>query len=126
MRPILDGEMLAAYENLIYLPMVLTIFRKDREQMDTVGFKFKRPYQALIDLAIRYAENDLRDSRIYLKKNDYKLYKAEQNAEFTEYVFLYQGHEDHRKYLNLRLRNRTEELMTHYLDKGLRSGELIK
>ena len=33
---------------------------------------------------------------------------------FTEYVFIYGGYEDHRRYLNVRLRNRTEELLTEY------------
>lgn len=85
-----------------------------------LGFKLPAPYQALIDRAMACAARDLRETRIYMTKNNYKMYKGEQTAEFTEYVFYYLGYQDQRKYLNLRLRNRTEELMRLYLAEGSR------
>jgi len=36
----------------------------------------------------------------------------------TEYTFFYGGYEQNRRYLNVRLRNRTEELLEVYLMKN--------
>ncbi|PZX04897.1 hypothetical protein C7437_103148 [Psychrobacillus insolitus] len=33
---------------------------------------------------------------------------------FTEYVFFHGGYEEHRRYLNVRLRNRVKELLSIY------------
>lgn len=118
MRPVLDGERRDAFEDLIYLPMVLAIFQKDRVQLGKLGFKLPAPYQELIGRAMACAERDLRKSRMYLKNHAYKMDKGEQDDYFTEYIFFYEGYEDRRKYLNLRLRNRTEELMSVYLLEG--------
>lgn len=120
MRPALQGEILEAYEKLIYLPMLLTVFEKDKVNVARLDFKLKAPYLELIDRAMKCAARDLRETRIYMTKNNYKMYKGEQTAEFTEYVFYYLGYQDQRKYLNLRLRNRTEELMRLYLAEGSR------
>ena len=37
---------------------------------------------------------------------------------FTEYIFISGGYEDHRRYLNVRLRNRTEELLDLYFTRS--------
>lgn len=44
-----------------------------------------------------------------------KVIKGKTDVTFTDYVFIYKGYQDHRKYLNVRLRNRTEELMSECL-----------
>lgn len=34
---------------------------------------------------------------------------------FSEYIFIYNNNEEHRRYSNIRLRNRVEELLSIYL-----------
>lgn len=53
-------------------------------------------------------------STIYMKKQQYKILKGKKDELFTEYVFYYNGYEDHRKYLHYQIRNRTEELIGVY------------
>jgi len=43
-----------------------------------------------------------------------KVVKGKNDGTFTEYLFIHGGYEDCRRYLNARLRNRTEELMSVY------------
>ncbi|WP_281863572.1 hypothetical protein [Planomicrobium okeanokoites] len=115
MTPLMSKDLIVHFENMIYLPFVLTILHKDREMIDTMPFKLKRPYLQLVDQAIKCAENDLRTTRIYMKRQQYRILKGKKDDLFTEYVFYYNGYEDHRKYMHFQLRNRTEELIGMYL-----------
>ena len=47
-----------------------------------------------------------------------ELIKRGNDGTFTEYEFIHEGYSDKRRYLNVRLRNRTEELLGEYLMKG--------
>lgn len=124
MGRLMTQEDITHFENLIYLPMVLTILHRDRELVDTMPFKLKRPYQQLIDDAIKCAERDLRTSRIFLRKQMYKVLQGSRDKLFTEYVFYYRGYEDHRKYLHYQMRNRTEELIRTYFEQGINENPL--
>ncbi|WP_084243819.1 hypothetical protein [Planomicrobium okeanokoites] len=115
MTPLMSKDLIVHFENMIYLPFVLTILHKDREMIDTMPFKLKRPYLQMVDQAIKCAENDLRTTRIYMKRQQYRILKGKKDDLFTEYVFYYNGYEDHRKYMHFQLRNRTEELIGMYL-----------
>ena len=46
-----------------------------------------------------------------MKRNSMKVLRGEGDDMFTEYVFFHGGYEEHRRYLNVRLRNRVEELL---------------
>lgn len=119
MSRLMTKELILNFENMIYLPFVINILHKDRELVDGMPFKLKRPYLQLIDQAIKCAETDARNTRIYMKRNNYKILKEKQDNLFTEYVFYYNGYEDHRKYLHYQLRNRTEELIGMYLSMAM-------
>ncbi|RAZ73640.1 hypothetical protein [Planococcus halotolerans] len=114
MSSLMTKELILHFENMIYLPFLLTILNKDRETIDNMPFKLKRPYLQLVDQAIKCAESDLRNTRIYMKRQQYKILQGTKDKLFTEYVFYYNGYEDHRKYLHYQLRNRTEELISVY------------
>lgn len=115
MSSLMSKELVLHFENMIYLAFLLTILYKDRDIIDTLHFKLKRPYLELVDQAIKCVESDLRNTRIYMKRQQYKILQGKKDGLFTEYVFYYNGYEDHRKYLHYQLRNRTEELLAVYL-----------
>ena len=106
------------FENYIYLPMVLTVLLKDKQRIEAGGFKLPGTYLQLIDQAVKRVEADLRETKAYLKKRHLKMIQGERDDFATVYIFFHDGYEDKRKYANLRLRNRTEELMEVYLEKG--------
>ena len=112
-------EALPYFENMIYLPMIIKILERDRGEIEIGSFKLKKPYVEIIEGSLKIAKNDMKQATVYLKRNNMKVVKNLNDGTFTEYLFLYKGYEDHRKYLNIRLRNRTEELMTIYFEKGM-------
>jgi len=81
--------------------------------------KLKKPYINMLDKALELVEKDLKRTHDYMRQHRYKLQKGEVDDTFTEYIFLHNGYEDPRKYLNVRLRNRTEELLVYYFGKAL-------
>lgn len=107
-------ESLPHFENAIYLPMLITILEKDIHTIEGTQIKLKQPYTKMIDQAIKNARAELKKSSIYLKRNNMQLVKKASDKEFTEYVFYNVGQEDHRRYSNIRLRNRTEEVISEY------------
>ena len=112
--PAIPVESLTHFENAIYLPMLIKILEKDLLTIEISPFKLKRPYTNMIDQAIKNAQTELKKSNIYLKRNNMRLFKKGMDKDFTEYVFYSGGYEDLRRYLNIRLRNRTDELMSEY------------
>lgn len=119
MSSLMSKELILHFENMIYLPFLLPILNKDRDMIDTMPFKLKRPYLQLVDQAIKCAESDLRNTRIYMKRQQYKILQGKKDKLFTESVFYYNGYEDHRKYLHYQMRNRTEGLIQTYFAQGL-------
>ena len=113
--PLIPSESLPYFEKMIYLPMVLTILERDREIVEKGPFKLKRPYVAMIDHAVKEAQRELKDTKLYLRQHNMKVIRGNRDDTFTEYVFFHSGYEEHRRYLNVRLRNRVEELLGVYL-----------
>lgn len=107
-------ESLPYFENMIYVPMVLIILERDRSAFETGPFKLKRPYVKIVDEAIKIARAELKETTFHLHRNNMQVIRGKSGDTFTEYTFLYGDYEDHRRYLNVRLRNRTEELLTVY------------
>ena len=66
----------------------------------------------MIDLAIKNAQAELKKQLFIYDATTCNYSKKGSDIEFTEYTFISGGYEDHRRYLNVRLRNRTEELMS--------------
>jgi hypothetical protein len=112
--PLIPVEALPYFENMIYLPMVLIILERDLETFEKGPFKLKRPYVQIVEEAVKFARAELKETSIYLRRNNMKVIRGTSDDTFTEYVFIYGGYEDHRRYLNVRLRNRTEELIGVY------------
>ncbi|MDW0113743.1 hypothetical protein QT711_11145 [Sporosarcina saromensis] len=112
---LIPGEAQPHFENLIYMPMLLTILSKDRQIFEKGSCKFNDPYIKLVDKALERVQADLKISSDYLRANKMKLIKGKTEETVTTYTFIYQGYEDQRRYLNARLKNRTAELMELYL-----------
>lgn len=102
-------------EKAIYLPMVIIILNRDLKIIEASGFKFKKPYQELVENALKRVQQDLAEVRKYLRKEKIKVSEMKRDDTFTMYCFIYKGYEEHHNYFNPRLRNKTEELVTYYL-----------
>lgn len=113
--PLIPQEEIVHFENMIYLPMVLIVLERDRILFENGSFKLKRPYLELVEGAISQVQKELKESKIHMRKRQMKVVRGAGDDTFTEYVFYHGGYEDHRRYLNLRLRNRVEELIRIYL-----------
>ena len=113
---LIPAESLPYFESMIYLPMVIIILERDREEFEKGAFKLKRPYTNIIEQSIKAVQKDLKETKLYLRKNNMKIIKRKRDETCTEYTFFYGGYEQHRRYLNVRLRNRVEELLEMYLN----------
>ncbi|MDX1771939.1 MAG: hypothetical protein R3328_10455, partial [Planococcaceae bacterium] len=87
--PLIPAESLPHFENMIYLPMVLTVLERDREIVEKGPFKLKRPYVAMIDQAVKEAQRELKDTKLYLRQKNMKIIRGNRDDTFTEYVFFY-------------------------------------
>ena len=113
--PLILQEEVAHFETMIYLPMVLIILERDRTLIEKGSFKLERPYLELVEGAIKQARKELIGTKLYMRKRHMKLLKGIGDDIFTEYIFYHEGWEEHRRYLNIRLRNHVEELLRVYL-----------
>ena len=105
-------------EAAIYLPMLLIVLENDQAQIENGQFKLKRPYIYLIDEARKYAEIELRKTKVYLKSHQLRVVQGRRDELFTEYQFHYEKVLEVRSYSNIRLRNHVEDLLKLYLNKA--------
>lgn len=115
---LIPREALQRIEHMIYLPMVLVILERDREIVLNGGFKLKRPYIQLLEKAIKSAQAELKETTSYLRRKNIKVTRGKTDDTFTEYLFSYGGYQEQRRYLNVRLRNQTEQLLSMYLSEN--------
>jgi len=105
------------------MPLIISVLERDKESFDKGPFKLKGPYLKLIDGAIGSVQSEQKETNIYLRRNQMKVIKGKNDGSFTDYTFFHNGREDKRRYLNIRLRNRTEELISIYFEKGLQAND---
>lgn len=115
--PLIPSEALPYFENMIYLPMIIQILERDREVIETSSFKLKGPYINIVESALKTVQAELKETNNYARIKNMKLIKQGKDGTFTEYVLIHNGYEDKRRYMNIRLRNRTEELINLYFKK---------
>lgn len=113
--PDIRAEELIYFENQLYLPMLMKVLEKDVEQINKQPLKLKRPYLKIVESAIEMIHKDLKASEMYLLRNDMKVFKWGADSDSTTYIFQSRGIEDHRKLLNLEIKNKCEELLGAYL-----------
>ena len=97
--------------------MLKQILEKDLLIVEEIQLKFKRPYAKMIDQALKHAQSELKKSNIYLLRNNMKLIKYNSDKEFTEYIYSSVTFEERKKYSSGELKNRTEDIMSEYLEK---------
>lgn len=113
-------------ESAIYLPMLLIVLERDYKLIEHGPFKLKRPYVHLIEEAKKLAETDLQNTKSYLKSHSLKVVQGKRDELFTEYHFYYKHVFETRRYSNIRLRNRVEELLNLYLNKASQAQSAIQ
>lgn len=59
------------------LPLLLSVFERDRKLIDSSPIKTKEPYLALMDKAIKRIEVDLYETKLYFYKNGIKVYEED-------------------------------------------------
>lgn len=111
-------EAIPYFENRIYLPLLITILERDREAIERGPFKLRRPYLKLIEGALKLVQAELKETNAYMRRNKMQVIRGNTDATFTVYTFIHGGYEDCRRYLNVRLRNRSEELLEVFLSKA--------
>ncbi|MET3658051.1 hypothetical protein [Sporosarcina psychrophila] len=115
--PLIPGEALLYFEKMIYLPIIIKILERDREVIEISSFKLKGPYINIVESALNSVRAELKETNVYARRKNIKLIKRGKDGTFTEYAFICGDHEETRRYLNIRLRNRTEELISVYFAK---------
>ncbi|WP_141433149.1 hypothetical protein [Bacillus sp. 03113] len=110
-------------EQSFYLPMVLTVLNRDLSVINQSSFKLKQPYLDLIEETMKAIQADLKEVKIYMRKNQLQVQKMKRDESFTMFLFLYKGYEEHHNYFNPRLRNKVEELLEYYFFKRYASEE---
>ncbi|WP_342515309.1 hypothetical protein MKY34_19540 [Sporosarcina sp. FSL K6-1522] len=115
----IPADALPHFENMIYLPMVIKILERDRETIEISPFKLRGPYIKIVEDALKNVRAELKATNTYARNRKLKLIKKGKDNTFTEYVFVIGDNEDVRRYLNVRLRNRAEELINLYFEKGM-------
>lgn len=119
----MTDEAIEQFENMIYLPMLLTILDRDVKHFDAMSVKFKAPYLSVVKRATDNIHNDLKDIHQYFNRNKMKLVNEGNDGDFMTYLFSVGPERYQRRYMNLRLRNRSEELLEIYLMGGsVRNG----
>ena len=113
---IIPAKSLPYFESIIYLPMIIIILERDRVVFESGDFKLSRAYINIIEKSIKVVQKDLKETKLYLRKNNMKIIKGNRDDACTEYTFFYGGYEKHGRYLNVRLRDRSEELLEMYLN----------
>ncbi|QNK87727.1 hypothetical protein H7992_21575 [Sporosarcina sp. resist] len=123
---LIPSEALPYFENMIYLPIIISILERDREVIETSSFKLKGPYINIVENTLKTVRGELKDTNTYARNRNLKLIKKGKDGSFTEYAFIHNGYEDIRRYMNIRLRNRTEELINEYFamveNQGIRGA----
>ena len=94
------------------------VAERDREVIETSLFKLKEPYIYIVESALKIVRAELKEPNNYARSKNMKLIKRGKDGTFTEYVFIHNGYEDTRRYMNIRLRNRTVELISIYFATG--------
>ena len=115
---LIPGEALPYFEKMIYLPMIISVLERDREVIEISSFKLKGPYINIVENALKTVRAELKETNNYARSKNMKLIKKGKDDTFTEYAFIHGGYEDKRRYMNIRLRNRTEELINIYFTKS--------
>ena len=116
---VIADEALVYFDDAIYYPMLLVVLERDRQAIEVGDFKFKKPYLKMIEQAEQQVREDMKNRYTYFRLHKIKLKKLGNDGTFTEYEFFRNGYSDKRRYLNVRLRNRTEELLEYYLMMGV-------
>ncbi|MEK4404377.1 hypothetical protein MKZ26_07980 [Sporosarcina sp. FSL K6-6792] len=98
--------------------MIISILERDREVIETSTFKLKGPYINIVENSLKTVRAESKDTNTYARNRNLKLVKKGKDGSFTEYAFIHNGYEDIRRYMNIRLRNRTEELINEYFAKS--------
>jgi hypothetical protein len=106
--PLIPGEAIPHFEKMIYLPMIISILERDREIIEISSFKLNGPYIDLVENALKNVRTELKETNTYARRKNMKLIKSGKDGTFTDYAFIHGAYEDKRRYLNIRLRNRTK------------------
>lgn len=116
MSALIPTDALNHFENAIYLPMLIQILERDLILINDGPIKLKRPYVHIIESALKIIRQELKDTNAFLKRSNMRLLRGSTDELFTEYIFAHGGYADARRYLNYRLKHRSEELIGMYFD----------
>lgn len=82
-----------------------------------VILKLRKPYLDITDKAIKFVQEELKVTKHYMREHNLRILKGPNDMITTNYKFFHGGYEPDRRYLNVRLMYRTEDLLQMYLAK---------
>jgi len=113
---LIPADSMPYFEKMIYLPMVIIVLEHNRETFVDGDFKLSKPYVDITEKAIKLVQADLKHTKQYMREHNLRIVKGVNDQTTTNYKFFHGGYESDRRYLNVRLRNRTEELLEMFLN----------
>lgn len=84
---LIPAESLPYFESMIYLPMINILLERDRVVFESGNFKLSRAYINIIERSIKCVQTDLKETKLYLRKNNMKIIKGNRDEACTEYTF---------------------------------------
>ncbi|MBP3038050.1 hypothetical protein J9303_00825 [Bacillaceae bacterium Marseille-Q3522] len=99
----------------IYLPMLLTLFERDKKTFERSGVKLPEAYVNTIEIVMKAIQKDLREIKSHMYKNQMKVHFVGRDDNFSHYIFYHGRREEDHHFWHSRMRNACMELMKEYL-----------
>jgi hypothetical protein len=109
-----DGE-LEMIQELILLPIVLTVLEHDKKAIEKTNLKFHRPYLDMMNMAMKRVTKDVNRIKRELGSRGIKIVSQEKREHGLYCVFLCRGHRDVFEMWSDFLKAETEIRMMKYL-----------
>ncbi|MBP1932045.1 hypothetical protein [Ammoniphilus resinae] len=86
-------EVIENIKQYALLPLLLSVFEKDRKLIYSSGIKTMEPYVSLMEQTIKRVEEDLNETKRYFYKNGVKVYEEERTSDGIQLKYLYRGYQ---------------------------------
>lgn len=109
-------HVITAIKESVLLPLLLTVFERDKSIIEASAIKTKRPYLAAIDRAAKAAHADLVATKRLLAQSGARVYDERRTAKDVSVKYSVRGFQSDAVYLWDYLRAEIEVRMMRYLN----------
>ncbi len=115
----LPEEELQSATRFVFLSMAIVVMEQDMKHIEAGGFKIKEPYLGLLAEMNDHAENERRQLRTRLKKQNFRIIPIDKDDASSSFLFCCGTKEAKRNYFNPAIRKRVEAIIQEMLTKAL-------